>query len=582
MTNKMNRNLKFLVAAAALMVAGTSAQAQIAAPEHLSDTHTMLRVQPGSGYLLLPVEEKEENAHVDVVCDNHVVKSFNVKLAVDKVDYFVPLSFENKGNEKFLLDIVFPADRHKTGSVKNFTCWKEMKLSATFDTENRERFRPAYHHTPKYGWMNDPNGMFYKDGQWHLYFQLNPYGSQWENMTWGHSVSSDLVHWQQLPDAIEPDALGSIFSGSVVVDKDNTAGFGAGAIIAMYTSAGRHQTQSIAYSTDGGRTFTKYAGNPVLTLDVPDFRDPKVFWHEGTGRWIVVLAVGQEVQFYSSKNLKDWTYESSFGHEYGNHDGVWECPDLIELGDKNKEWVLLLNINPGGPFGGSATQYFTGKFDGHQFVCNSKPSTTKWMDYGKDHYATVTFHNAPEGRHVALAWMSNWQYAGVVPTLQFRSANSIPRDLKLFKSGDETMLASVPSKEINALRGKQLKKLTNACEVVVDMKGSAEVVLQNAKGEKVTMRYDEANRTFAMDRKQSGATQFSDAFPIETVAPTFGTIRQLRIFIDNCSIEAFDSEGKMVMTNLVFPSEPYSTVKVKGGKAKVYEIGLLNSKIKTI
>ena len=577
----MNKSLKILIAAAAFLAAGTNADAQIASPEHLSDTHTMLRVQPGNEYLLLPVEEKEENAHVDVICNNHVVKSFNVKLAVDKVDYFVPLRFEemrngenekmrNGENGKYLLDIVFPADRHKTGSVKNFTCWKEIKLSSAFDTANREHFRPAYHHTPKYGWMNDPNGMFYKDGQWHLYFQLNPYGSQWENMTWGHSVSTDLVHWQQMPDAIEPDGLGTIFSGSAVIDKNNTAGFGAGAIVAMYTSAGRHQTQSIAYSTDCGRTFTKYAGNPVLTLDVPDFRDPKVFWHEGTQRWIVVLAVGQEVQFYSSKNLKEWTYESSFGHEYGNHDGVWECPDMLEFG--GSEWVLLLNINPGGPFGGSATQYFTGSFDGHRFVCNSKPSTTKWMDYGKDHYATVTFHNAPEGRHVALAWMSNWQYAGVVPTQQYRSANSIPRDLKIFKSGDETILASIPSKEINAVRGKQLKKLSNACEVVVDVKGSADIVLQNAKGEKVTMRYDEANRTFAMDRKQSGATSFSDAFPVETVAPTYGAIRQLRIFIDNCSIEAFDSEGKMVMTNLVFPTEPYNTIKVKGGKAKIYEL----------
>ena len=567
--------LKTILVTAALLIAANSVRAQIGQPEHLSDNHTMLRVGGGSGGLLIPVEEKEENAHIDVISDNNVVKSMNVRLAVDKVDYFVPLYLDNSvshGNEQrsVLLDITFAGDRHKTGSVKNFVCWKEMSLTDNFDTTNREKYRPAYHHTPKWGWMNDPNGMFYKDGVWHLYYQWNPYGSQWENMTWGHSTSRDLVHWEQQNTAIEPDALGSIFSGSAVVDKDNTAGFGAGAIVAMYTSAGRHQTQSIAYSTDGGRTFTKYAGNPVITYPAPDFRDPKVFWHEGTKRWIVVLAVGQEVQFYSSTNLKEWTYESSFGHGYGNHEGVWECPDMLEF--DGSKWVLLLNINPGGPYGGSATQYFTGTFDGHRFVCDSKPSTTKWMDYGKDHYATVTFSNAPDGRRVALAWMSNWQYAGVVPTLQFRSANSVPRDLGLFTSGDETYLSNVPSKEMDAVRGKQIKKPANVCEIVVDVKGSSVITLQNGKGEKVVMRYDETERTFAMDRRESGITSFSDAFPVETVAPTHGVIRQLRIFVDNASIEAFDSEGKMVMTNTVFPTEPYNMIKVSGGKAKIYEL----------
>ena len=555
-----------MAATAALLLGTVTAQAQIPQPEHLSDTHTMLRISTQKPLLLLPVEEKEENAHLDVICDNRTVKSLNVRLAVDKVDYFVPLEIPHS---QMLLDITFRGDRHKTGSVKNFVCWKEMKLSDTFDTTNREVYRPAYHHTPAYAWMNDPNGMFYKDGTWHLYFQYNPYGSQWENMTWGHSTSTDLIHWTQQPDAIEPDALGAVFSGSAVVDKNNTAGFGKDAIVAMYTSAGQHQTQSIAYSTDGGKTFTKYSGNPVITYAAPDFRDPKVFWHEGTQRWIVVLAVGQEVQFYSSKNLKEWQYESSFGHGYGNHGGVWECPDLLKI---DNEWVLLLNINPGGPFGGSATQYFTGTFDGHKFVCDSKPETTKWMDYGKDHYATVTFSNAPENRIVALAWMSNWQYANQVPTKQFRSANSIPRDLKVFKDGDETYLASTPSPEMKTSRGQQLKKPTNTCEIVVDVKGSASIMLSNKKGEQVVMNYDEAQRTFTMDRTRSGLTDFSDAFPVETKAPTHGVIRQLRIFVDRCSIEAFDAEGKMVMTNLVFPTEPYTKLKVKGGKAKIFEI----------
>ena len=532
----------------------------------LGENHAMLRVKQGTRYLLLPVQEKEENAHIAVLDkQNEMVKRLNVRLAVDKVDYLVPLEI---GNAQ-LLDITFHGDKRTTGAIKDFVCWKEMKYSSTFDTTNRERFRPLYHHTPLYGWMNDPNGMFYKDGVWHLYYQFNPYGSQWENMTWGHSTSKDLMHWDAQPMAIESDWLGAIFSGSAIVDKENTTGFGRNAVVAMYTSAGAAQTQSIAYSADGGQTFTKYAGNPVITFNAPDFRDPKVFWHEPTSKWIVVLAVGQEVQFYSSKNLKEWKYESSFGREYGNHDGVWECPDMLCFGEK---WVLLLNINPGGPFGGSATQYFVGRFDGHTFTCEDSPSETKWMDYGKDHYATVTFHNAPEGRIVALPWMSNWQYANQVPTQQFRSANGLPRDLGIKTTGGETILTSIPSKEVTAQRGKKVKQPTEACEIIIDVKGTADIVLSNAKGEQVTMRYDAQKQEFRMNRTKSGDVSFSEAFPCETTAPTYGSIKQLRLFIDRCSIEAFDAEGKMAMTNLVFPSEPYNTIKVKGGKATIYQI----------
>jgi levanase/fructan beta-fructosidase len=394
-------------------------------------------------------------------------------------------------------------------------------------------------------------------------------------MTWGHSVSKDLIHWEALPNAIEPDAIGTIFSGSCVVDKNNTAGYGKNAIIAFYTSAAEAQTQSMAYSTDGGRTFKKYEKNPVITSNVPDFRDPHMFWYEPTQKWIMLLAAGQEMQIYSSPNLKDWTMESSFGREYGNHDGVWECPDLMPLtvrGTGQKKWMLVCNINPGGPFGGNATQYFIGQFDGHQFTCESKPEVTKWMDYGKDHYATVTFDNAPEGRRVAIAWMSNWQYANQVPTKQFRSANSIPRDLDLFVDGNETYCGVTPSKEMEALRGQKMKALSDACELIVEVKGSMELVLSNTRGEQVVMTYDAQKQTFAMDRMKSGDVSFSEAFPAVTVAPTHGALRQLRLFIDHSSIEAFASDGKMAMTNLVFPSEPYNNIKVKGGKATVYEI----------
>ena len=557
--------MKKLLTLIAFVLMTMTANAQ--APQILGESHAIQRIGVTSKYLLLPVQEKEEIANIRIIVNNEQRQTFNVKLAVDKVDYFVPVDIKRFGSNNVLLDINFHGDRRTKGAIKDFACWKEMKQSNEFDTANRERFRPLYHHTPVYGWMNDPNGMFYKDGVYHLYYQWNPYGSQWENMTWGHSTSRDLIHWEAQPTAIEPDAIGTIFSGSCVVDKKNDR------VVAFYTSAGQNQVQSMAVSKDNGITFQKEASNPILTSNEPDFRDPKAFWNPEIQKWNLVLAVGQEMRIYSSPNLKDWTYESSFGKGYGNHDGVWECPDLMKLqvrGTDKQKWMLICNINPGGPFGGSATQYFVGDFDGKKFTCEHKD--TRWMDYGKDHYATVTFDNAPDGRKIALAWMSNWQYANSVPTMQFRSANSVPRDLNLFEYQGETYCSVTPSKELLSARGKKVKKLSETCEVVIDMKTKTEIVLSNTKGEQVIMSYDGKNGTFSMDRSKSGNVSFSEAFPVVTVAPTYGDIHQLRIFIDRCSIEAIDADGKMAMTNLVFPSEPYNNIKVKSGKATIYEI----------
>ena len=568
----MKTTLKTLLAMTLALGASIAAVAQQAVPQVLGENHAMLRIDATNRYLLLPVQEREENANLRIIVDNQQRQTMNVRLAVDKVDYWVPLEIQRLRGQNggaVLLDITFHGDRRKTGAIKDFACWREMRQTDTFETTNRERFRPAYHHTPLYGWMNDPNGMFYLDGVYHLYYQYNPYGSQWENMTWGHSTSRDLIHWEAQQLAIEPDALGTIFSGSCVVDKKNDR------VVAFYTSAGQHQVQSMAVSKDKGLTFDKETDNPVLTSGDPDFRDPKAFWNPDIQKWNLVLAVGQEMRFYSSSDLKSWTYESSFGSGYGSHDGVWECPDLFPLQVSNSptaktKWLLICNINPGGPFGGSATQYFVGQFDGHRFTCEHQD--TRWMDYGKDHYATVSFDNAPEGRRIVLAWMSNWQYANQVPTQQFRSANSVPRDLGLFEHNGQTYCSVTPSRELLALRGEKVKTPTETCELVVEVKGTMDLTLSNSKGEQVVMHYDANAHTFSMDRTQSGESAFSEAFPATTVAPTYGAIRQLRIFIDRCSIEVFDSEGKMAMTNLVFPSEPYTTLKVKGGKATVYQV----------
>ena len=565
----------------ALIALGCTMTVQAQEVQFLSNNHSLYRIKSDNQskkYLVLPVQESAEVSNIKVIGSSRQLKTLNVRLANNHIDYYVPLCLQEFDDEKgLMLDVHVNGTYRTDGGISTFSCWKNMSFSDTFDMKNREQYRPVYHHTPAYGWMNDPNGMFYKDGVWNLYFQHNPYGSQWENMTWGHSTSTDLVHWKFQGDPVQPDALGTVFSGSAVVDKENTSGFGKGAVIALYTSAGENQTQSMVYSTDNGKTFTKYEGNPVITSNVPDFRDPHMFWNEDIKKWNMILAAGQHMEIYTSDNLKDWKLESSFGETYGNHGGVWECPDLMKMkvrGTDKEKWMLICNINPGGPFGGSATQYFIGDFDGHKFTCESKPEVTKWMDYGKDHYATVTFDNAPEGRRVAIAWMSNWQYANQVPTQQYRSGNSIPRDLGLFEYKGETYCSVVPSPEMTAARSKKAgKKLTESCEMVVNLKGNATITLSNDKGEKVVMNYDAKTETFSMNRTKSGKIDFSKDFAAVTKAPTYGKISQLRIFIDKSSIEALDADGKMSMTNLVFPSKPYNKVTVKGkGKYQVYDI----------
>ncbi len=558
------------------------AGAQSLVISHLSETHTMVKVSGKDRYVMLPVQENAPEARVKVLSNGTEVLSANVCLAIDKTDYLVPLDLSQWGGSSIILDIKMNQGRSLRRDPSDDVCWTEMTTVPAPDLTNKEKkYRPTYHFSPDWGWMNDPNGMVYKDGEWHLFYQFNPYGSFWGNMHWGHAVSKDLVNWENLGIAIAPDALGAIFSGSAVVDKDNTAGFGKDAIIAMYTSDGDNQTQSIAWSNDNGRTFTKYPGNPVIVAeDTPDFRDPKMFWDERTKQWKVVLAAGQEVQFYSSDNLKDWTYDSSFGLSYGNHNGVWECPDLVRLPFEGKEkWVLLLNINPGGPFGGSATQYFVGSYDGKTFKCDDLPTVTRWMDYGKDHYATVTWSNAPDNRAVAIAWMSNWQYANSVPTMQFRSSNSVPRDLSLMRKGKEVILRSTPSKEVEALRGNpaQFNLATapvelsdspmKAFELILSFnlpkKEGVTFVLSNEAGEQVVFTYDAAIQTFSMDRRGSGNVKFSKSFAAVTSAPTrVGGKMELRLLVDSASIEAFGEDFSM--TNLVFPSAPYNTLKMYG------------------
>ena len=579
--------------------------------EHLGTNNTFVRVTGQSKYLLLPVQDAGEESQVHVVVDGKLERSIVVRLATSKVDYTVPLDLTPYQGKHVVLNVVTPQSRSTIREAKEDACWKDMRLSDTFSAENREKYRPAYHHTPLYGWMNDPNGMVYHDGVWHLCYQWNPFGSKWQNMTWGHSTSRDLIHWEPQEPTLLPDGLGTIFSGSSAIDEANSAGFGKNSIVTLFTSAANSQVQSLAYSNDGGYTYTTYPGNPVLTLE-SEARDPNMFWNEETKQWTLILAhaLDHEMLIFTSPDLKSWTLQSSFGKGLGAQDGVWECPDLFELpvtGTQEKKWVLICNINPGGIFGGSATQYFTGSFDGKTFKVDTDASgnvPTKWLDYGKDHYATVSWSDTP-GRRTVIGWMSNWQYAAEVPTLQFRSANTLPREMGVFKVDDQYYVSSKPSPELDALRGKithnakriQVGKRAHTvslpqendgiCEILmnVDAKRSKQLkmTLANKAQEKVTIIYDVEKETISFDRTQSGIVDFSQDFPAVTVTPTYendGSVN-LRLFIDRSSMELFEQEGRFVMTNLVFPTSPYTTLSFQAaeGSAKVNNLQIYSIKV---
>lgn len=570
--------------------------------EILSATSGIVRVDKGCGYVMLPIEESAPESDVRILLDGQLETTIQVRLALNRPDYFVPLDVRQWNDHQVALYVNTKTDRTSVRHASEASWSRETIATDVYKYADTEKqYRPAFHHTPRYGWMNDPNGMYYKDGVWHLCYQWNPYGSVWGNMTWGHSTSHDLIHWLHMPAAVWSNGLGTVYSGSCAIDHEGTAGFGRGAVVGMHTSAAENQVQSLVYTTDG-INFESYEGNPVVTTD-KECRDPKFFWDKSREAWTLVLAnpLEHEMMFYTSSDMKHWTQLSSFGRGYGCQDGVWECPDLIELpvrGTRHKKWVLICNINPGGLYGGSGTQYFVGNWDGHRFTCDDDPTEVKWMDWGKDNYATVTFADAPSGRHVALGWMSNWQYAAVVPTKQYRSANTLPRELDLYVDDQgEMRLGSTPSPEVDALRGnaavdttinvtaeKQQVALTESglCEIVADIDcRQAETVyidMVNDSGQRVSCYYDMTAGAFAMDRKASGNMSFSDDFPVVTLAPLpAGGKHKLRMFVDRSSIEAFDGDGRWVMTNTVFPSQPYSHIEIyaKGkakAKLKVYEI----------
>jgi fructan beta-fructosidase len=464
-----------------------------------------------------------------------------------------------------------------------------------------EAYRPVYHFTPDSMWMNDPNGLVYHKGVYHLFYQYYPHATVWGPMHWGHAISHDLVHWKHLPIALYPDSLGYIFSGSAVVDQNNTSGLGTKenpAIVAIFayhnpilekSGSNKFQYIGMAYSLDNGKTWTKYTKNPIVpNPGVRDFRDSKVMWYAQTHQWIMTIAAGDEVQFYASSNLLQWKFQSSFGKSIGAHGGVWECPDLFPLnvnGTKQTKWVLLVSINPGGPNGGSATQYFVGKFNGYQF--SPDDTNIRWIDYGKDDYAGVTWSDIPanDGRRIFLGWMSNWQYGTQVPTVKWRSTMTFPRALLLVKENGSYVLESRPIREIAKLHAEavsiqtqQVKGIKNISglipfalspiemNITFSVKGKTEntfgIQLSNDMNEKLIVGYDVAKKQLFVDRTKSGIVSFSTNFPAIATAPCMLENNQLKIhvLIDAASIEVFAQNGKAVLTNIFFPTEPYKAL----------------------
>lgn len=440
-----------------------------------------------------------------------------------------------------------------------------------------EQYRPQIHFTPAKNWINDPNGMVYLDGTYHLFYQYNPQANVWGNMSWGHATSTDMIHWTEQAVALTRDELGDIFSGSAVIDKDNTAGFGANAMVALYTSASDAQQQSLAYSTDGGKTFTRYTGNPVIKNNDDNLRDPKVFWHEQSRQWVMALAKGWKmgVELYGSTDLKNWRHLSTFIVDLPGRPSIqWECPDLIQMGDK---WVMLVSVNPGGPILGSGTMYFVGQFDGTTFTADDR-AYPLWLDYGMDNYAGVTWSNTGD-RHIMIGWMNNWSYAGDVPCTPWRSAMTLPRELKLIEYDGKPLLCNTVVSKIDRIADpwqsltSRLLPLTSQKDayqlrIKLSLDKNSTITLSNEQGEKFVLDVNASGRTVTVHRNaQTGKTNFNGTFSVPSIqAPlnTDGNMVTLDLFVDQSSVELFTDSGSMSMTNLVFPQSIYNALSVTG------------------
>jgi levanase/fructan beta-fructosidase len=497
---------------------------------------------------MIPIQENSGELGVDVITFTKT-QHWNIRLFRDNMTNLFPLTLESGMRVE-----IYGAP------PQDSPCWDAFDL-VDYYTIPSDYYRPRYHYTPPYGWMNDPNGLFYYNGVFNLYYQYNPWAAVWGNMTWGHASTIDFFQWAQHPWALTPDDLGTMFSGSAVVDSQNDSGYGVDTIVAMYACddpRNGFERQCVAFSADLGVHFDKYKGNPVIPNEAGDFRDPKMLRYND--HWIAIVSDVVSLRFYSSTNFTDWTYESNWGAEYGTHAGGWECPDMFPLDGK---WVIVTSVNPN-------VQYFVGMFDGHTFQCDSPPNKVKYMDFGMDYYAAQTFSNTGD-RRIGLAWMMNWNYAQNVPTYQYRSLMTIPREMHLALRDDgERYLAITALPEFEARFTVDVGGLTEYCKVDVDLVGvTASVVhisFANSGGEVLHTWIDRTEGRFYLDRtEQTGIWDFSGSFP-RTLSCDLPRADEyhLKYFIDVTSVEVFEGSGYFAMSNLVFPRAPYEKVVITG------------------
>jgi len=490
------------------------------------------------------------------------------------------------------------------------SCQQKKQAQSSESKENlasyQESFRPQYHFTPESNWMNDPNGLVYENGTYHLFYQYYPEDIVWGPMHWGHAVSKDLISWEHLPIALFPDELGYIFSGSAVLDQENSSGLGSEEhppLIAVYTyhdpkgaeeGAADFQYQGLAYSLDHGLSWKKYHKNPIIpnTNDLKDFRDPKVVWNTQLQAWTIALVAGDHLQLWKSNNLLNWEFLSEFGRDQGAQGGVWECPDIFEMeieGSQQKKWVVLISINPGAPNGGSGTQYFVGDFDGTTFTTDQK--TTKWIDLGTDNYAGVTY-NGTEGQRLFIGWMSNWSYALKTPTKKWRSAMTLPRALSLTSVNGDYVLSSYPVEAVQSIVDQQGERSfevptkasktishhsLSQSKIAFKANNSFDLKLQNKKGEVLLISVSNPTARIEIDRSNSGVVDFSEQF-FSVMEADFKnqTQNEFELFIDKSSLELFVNKGARVMTLRVFNTEDFESLEFENTSDTVLEVNALS------
>ncbi|CAN7322471.1 glycoside hydrolase family 32 protein [Arthrobacter sp. LjRoot78] len=489
-----------------------------------------------------------------------------------------------------------------------------------------DTYRPALHYAARNTWLNDPNGLIHHEGVFHLYYQNNPMDNVWGNMSWGHATSTDLLTWTEHPVAIACDEEEDIFSGSVVFDRDNTSGFGtdsAPPLVAVYTSAYKPaselhgvQAQSLAYSLDGGYTWTKHSGNPVLNRGSAEFRDPKVFRYDADAGsyWVMVAVEATEFQvvLYKSHDLKNWELLSAFGPANATG-GVWECPDLFPLpvdgNPENLKWVLTVNLNPGGPNSGSAGQYFVGDFDGTTFTSSTtvteglqdpdRLGEYQWLDWGRDYYAAVSFSDAPDDRRLMIAWMNNWEYANQIPTSPWRSPMSLVREVSLASMDRSWCLVQQaagdlsPSPDATPSFGLAAVEISEGHHVLDGAAGSVQridlaftpgtahefglvVRGDRTQGTRIGIRPTEG--LIIVDRRESGQIDFHESFASLDTAPirTSGGSYELTVYVDHCSVEVFAQGGQVTLTELIFPAAASTEVSLYaiGGTATLNSLSI--------